>query len=60
MYNWLHRVWYEGAPSYRLLLPLSGIYWLLITLRQYLYQARLPSQSGWFASYLRGAFLPES
>ena len=38
MYNWLHRVWYEGAPSYRLLLPLSGIYWLLITLRQYLYQ----------------------
>jgi len=39
MYNWLHRVWYEGAPSYRLLLPLSGIYWLLITLRQYLYQA---------------------
>jgi len=38
MYDWLHRVWYEGASSYRLLLPLSGIYWLLITLRQFLYQ----------------------
>jgi len=38
MYNWLHRVWYGGAWSYRLLLPLSGIYWLLITLRQFLYQ----------------------
>jgi len=41
MYNWLHRVWYEGAPSYRLLIPLSGIYWLLITLRRFLYQIGL-------------------
>jgi tetraacyldisaccharide 4'-kinase len=41
MYNWLHRMWYEGAPSYRLLIPLSGIYWLLITLRRFLYQIGL-------------------
>lgn len=38
MYKWLHRVWYEGASSYQLLLPLSGLYWLLITLRRLLYQ----------------------
>ena len=38
MYNWLHRVWYEDVTSYRLLLPLSGLYWLLITLRRFLYQ----------------------
>ena len=37
MYKWLHRVWYEGAPSYQMLLPLSGLYWLLITLRRCLY-----------------------
>jgi tetraacyldisaccharide 4'-kinase len=41
MYNWLHRMWYEGAPSYRLLIPLSGVYWLLITLRRFLYQIGL-------------------
>jgi tetraacyldisaccharide 4'-kinase len=38
MYNWLHRVWYEGASSYRLLLPLTGLYWLLVTLRRSLYE----------------------
>lgn len=37
MYSWIHRVWYEGASSYRLLLPFSGLFWLLITLRRYLY-----------------------
>jgi len=37
MYKWLHRVWYEGASSYQALLPLSGLYWLLITLRRCLY-----------------------
>lgn len=37
MYKWLHRVWYEGAPYYQVLLPLSGIYWLLVTLRRCLY-----------------------
>lgn len=37
MYSWIHRVWYEGASSYRLLLPFSWLFWLLITLRRYLY-----------------------
>ena len=38
MYNWLHRIWYEGAGSYRLLLPLTGLYWLLVAMRRCLYQ----------------------
>jgi tetraacyldisaccharide 4'-kinase len=37
MYKWLHRIWYEGASNYQMLLPLSGLYWLLITLRRCLY-----------------------
>jgi len=37
MYKWLHRIWYEGGSLYQMLLPLSGIYWLLITLRRCLY-----------------------
>jgi tetraacyldisaccharide 4'-kinase len=41
MYKWLHRVWYEGGSFYQLLLPFSGIYWLLITLRRALYNAGL-------------------
>ncbi len=38
MYNWLHRIWYEGGTSYRLLLPLTGVYWLLVAVRRCLYQ----------------------
>lgn len=38
MYNWLHRIWYEGGSAYRLLLPLTGLYWLLVVLRRCLYQ----------------------
>jgi len=37
MYRWLHRVWYEAGWAYQVLLPLSGVYWLLITLRGFLY-----------------------
>jgi tetraacyldisaccharide 4'-kinase len=36
-YNWLHRVWYEGAPSGWVLLPLSGLYWLILSARKFLY-----------------------
>lgn len=43
MYNWLHRVWYEGGASYRLLLPLTGLYWLLVVVRRYLYRIGLLS-----------------
>lgn len=32
-YRWIHRVWYEGAVSGWLLLPLSGFYWLVLKLR---------------------------
>lgn len=38
MYKWLHRIWYEGGWAYRLLLPLSGIYWLLLATRRALYR----------------------
>lgn len=41
MYKWIHRVWYEGAASYVLLLPLSGIFWLLISSRRVLYRLGL-------------------
>lgn len=38
LYRWIHRVWYEGSAAYWLLLPLSGIYWLLIGCRAALYR----------------------
>jgi tetraacyldisaccharide 4'-kinase len=41
VHNWLHRAWYGGHGWYRLLLPLSGIYWLLSALRRFLYRAGL-------------------
>ena len=37
-YRWIHRVWYEGAKSGLILLPLSGIYWLVLKLRALLYR----------------------
>lgn len=39
MYNWLQRIWYEKSGFYRLLLPLAGLYWLVVTLRRWLFQA---------------------
>ena len=36
-YSWSHRVWYAGAPLGWLLLPLSGLYWLIVVIRKYLY-----------------------
>jgi tetraacyldisaccharide 4'-kinase len=38
MDKWLHRIWYEGGSLYWLLLPLSGLYWLLIGARRALYR----------------------
>jgi tetraacyldisaccharide 4'-kinase len=38
-YSWIHRAWYGGHGWYRVLLPLSGIYWLLSALRRFLYRA---------------------
>lgn len=37
MHGWLQRVWYEGRWAYRLLLPLSGLYWLILTIRRFFY-----------------------
>lgn len=36
-YQWIHRVWYEGASGYWALLPLSGLFWLMINVRRLLY-----------------------
>jgi len=36
--QWLQKVWYQDSPAYWMLLPLSGIYWAMITLRRYLYR----------------------
>jgi tetraacyldisaccharide 4'-kinase len=40
-YRWIHRVWYEDAGWGWLLLPLSGLYWLVIVIRKYLYERGL-------------------
>jgi tetraacyldisaccharide 4'-kinase len=41
LYAWLHRAWYGGHGWYRILLPLSALYWLLSALRRFLYRAGL-------------------
>jgi tetraacyldisaccharide 4'-kinase len=41
VYQWIHRVWYEGGAAYRVLLPLSGVYWLLLSVRRLLYDVGL-------------------
>ncbi len=38
-YNWIHRVWYGDAASGWVLLPLSGLYWLLLKLRALLFRS---------------------
>lgn len=38
-YRWIHRVWYEDAPLGWLLLPLSGLYWLVSGCRRLLYKS---------------------
>ncbi|MCK5325023.1 MAG: tetraacyldisaccharide 4'-kinase [Woeseiaceae bacterium] len=37
-HNCLQRIWYEGDGWFRALLPLAGLYWLLISLRRFLYR----------------------
>ena len=43
LYQWIQRVWYGGGAAYWLLLPLSAVYWLVITLRRFAYRFRLLS-----------------
>ena len=38
LYRFLQHVWYEGSGWYRALLPLAGLYWLLVSLRRILYR----------------------
>jgi len=37
VYKWIHRVWYDGAASGWILLPLSALYWLILYCRRLLY-----------------------
>lgn len=37
-YRWIHRVWYDDAPSGWILVPLSGVYWLLVSIRNLMYR----------------------
>ena len=39
VYQWFHRVWYEGGAGYWVLLPLSALYWLIVKLRRLLYMS---------------------
>lgn len=38
MYQALHRMWYGQGRFYRVLLPFSGVYWLVITVRRMFYE----------------------
>ena len=44
-YNWVHRTWYEGGVLAWILLPLSGLFWLLLSLRRLLYATGVLSTS---------------
>ena len=37
-HRWIQRVWYEGAISGLILLPLSALYWIISTIRTLLYR----------------------
>ena len=39
VYNWLQRVWYADGRLGWILLPLSGVYWLVLALRRALYDS---------------------
>ena len=44
LYRWLQDTWYGGGPGRWLLLPLSGVFWLLVAARRWLYKAGLLRQ----------------
>jgi tetraacyldisaccharide 4'-kinase len=46
LYKWIHRVWYEGGEGYWLLLPLSGLYWVIIKIRAVLYMCGVLKSTG--------------
>jgi tetraacyldisaccharide 4'-kinase len=44
LYRWLQDTWYGGGPGRWLLLPLSGVFWLVVAGRRWLYEAGLLRQ----------------
>lgn len=40
-YRWIHRVWYGDARFGWLLLPLSGLYWIVTSCRRFFYRSGL-------------------
>jgi tetraacyldisaccharide 4'-kinase len=44
LYRWLQDTWYGGGPGRWLLLPLSGVFWLLVAARRWLYKSGLKRQ----------------
>ena len=38
IYQWLQNTWYDGGKGYWVLLPLSGVFWLLISIRRCLFR----------------------
>ena len=42
-YRWVHRAWYQDHWSGWLLWPLSGLYWLIIVVRRFLYTSGILS-----------------
>jgi tetraacyldisaccharide 4'-kinase len=45
VHRWFEHTWYRGGAGRWLLLPLSGLYWLLITLRAWLFHSGLLRRS---------------
>lgn len=39
LHRWILRTWYGGSSWYVAMLPLSGLYWLLLSLRRVLYRS---------------------
>lgn len=44
LYRWLQDTWYGDGAGRWLLLPLSGVFWLIISVRRWLYEAGLLRQ----------------
>ncbi len=40
-YRWLQSTWYEDGAGRWLLLPLSGVFWLILTIRRFMYASGL-------------------
>lgn len=41
MYGWIHRIWYERAAARWLLSPFSALFWIVVSIRRWLYRRRV-------------------